>query len=179
MEKVFQDLLHDSRVTVNGTHWASRINAYGCAKKDLDKAFAIFDEIGSTTPGLPDAICFEALLNVLVTNHRTDLFPEVTNRMANLGVRMTAYCANLMIKGYAVVNDMDKAREIFESMADPAFGVAAPDNHASHELTQDSAPLDSPIYREVCFFTCVVSRLLIDITAFYLGSDGPRRTRLK
>jgi len=149
MEKVFQDLLRDRRVTVNGTHWAARINAYGCANRDLNRALQVFSEISKTTPGLPDAVCYEALLNVLVTNHRTDLFPEYLDHMAKAGVHMTAYVANLVIKGYATANDIGKAREMFESMSDPAFGVAAPDNHASHEPSETAhSSFNSPVYRE-------------------------------
>jgi pentatricopeptide repeat protein len=150
MERVFRDLLHDQRVTTNGTHWAARINAYGCANRELTEAQKVFEESNAISPDLPDSICFEAMLNVLVTNHRTDLFPEYLGRMANMGVRMTAYCANLVIKGYAATNEMDKARAMFESMSDPAFGVAAPDNHGLHESSEDGQiPFDSPVYREV------------------------------
>ena len=45
MEKVFADLVADHTVTVQGTHWAALINAYGCVHKELDKALATFDAI--------------------------------------------------------------------------------------------------------------------------------------
>jgi pentatricopeptide repeat protein len=151
MEFIFNDLVHDKQVTVNSTHWASRISAYGCVNRDLEKALSIFDQIQthpkSSRRQLPDAICFEAIFNVLNIHHRVDLIPEYLDRMAKLGVHMTAYCANLLIKGYAAANDITKAREAFENMSDPAFGVAAPDNH---EPTVDAkVPFDAPVYREV------------------------------
>lgn len=160
METVFGKLARDPRVAVNGSHWASRINAYGCVNRDLDQAIQVFNDISKTKPNellrntyrRPDAVVFEAMINVLVTHRRPDLFPEYIQRMAKLGEHMTAYIANSVIKGYAAVNDIEKAREIFESMSDPAFGVAAPDNHLPHEpSTANRVPFDAPVYREVGF----------------------------
>lgn len=159
MEDVFNRLLKDGEVAVQGTHWAALINAWGCVKKDLDKAIAIFDSI-ATTPSaadsnvkLPDAVCFEALLNVLVTLRRSDLIPVYCNRLTSYGIHMTAYIANLLIKGYAAVGDLEKAREVFESLLDPPEGVAAPNNHATHDAVPNmttEVPANSPVFREVC-----------------------------
>lgn len=150
MKKVFKELMMDKKVSVNGSHWASCIVAYGSVMKDLDKAMAVFDEIPANGK-LPDALCFEAICNVLISHHRPDLFPIYLERMTRHGVRMTAYINNLLIKGYAAVGDMVKAREVFESMEDPAFGVAATNNHrAPHEsTTANTVPTDAPVYREV------------------------------
>jgi len=62
---------------------------------------------------------------------------------------MTAYIANFVIKGYAALGDMERAREVFESLEDPPTGVAAAHNHASHE-GESSTPVDPnlPVYRE-------------------------------
>lgn len=77
-------------------------------------------------------------------------------------MHMTAYIANFLIKGYANVGDIGRAREIFESLVDPPFGVAAPNNHAPHNVVE-SAEINimEPVYREVC---CLQS-------CFYLRSD--------
>jgi len=64
-------------------------------------------------------------------------------------VHMTAYIANLLIRGYAAVGDIEQARIVFESLADPPVGVAAPNNHASHDTsgTQRISP-NELVYRE-------------------------------
>ncbi|KAF8654879.1 hypothetical protein AX16_003340 [Volvariella volvacea WC 439] len=181
MEKVFETLQRDPSVEVQGTHYASLINAYGCVQKDFDKAVAIFNSIyrapgneTSSTPSspateaslssfssspvtvasnphtpAPDAVVFEAIINVLVTHRRTDLLPEYINKMNASGVHMTAYIANFLIKGYAVVGELDRARDIFESLVDPPVGVAAPNNHAPHDPSASSTvdPM-APVYRE-------------------------------
>jgi pentatricopeptide repeat protein len=115
MQGMFQRLCDDN-VQVQGTHWGSLINAYGCVKKDLNKAIQVFDSIAShpttlkSNAILPDAVAYEALINVFVTLRRTDLIPVYMDRLTASGVHMTAYIANLLIKGYAVGGDLARAR---------------------------------------------------------------------
>lgn len=150
MEKIFEDLRHDSKVEIQGNHFSTLINAYGCVQKDLNKAIEIFDSIPSYPRAQPiDAVVFEAMINVLVAHRRTDLVPEYISKMNAAGVHMTAYIANFLIKGYAMVGDMEHARSIFESLVDPPEGMAAPNNHAPHEPTLLTIDHMSPVYREV------------------------------
>ena len=156
MEETFAKLVADPKVSVQGTHWAALINAYGCANKDLDKAIEIFESIAShpstarARAHLPDEVTFEALVNVLVTHRREDLLDQYQQRMPELGIRMTAYIANFFIKGHAATGNIERAREIFESLADPPAGVAAPFNHALHEDESSPIPnIPNIVYREV------------------------------
>ncbi|KAI0637582.1 hypothetical protein C8Q77DRAFT_1186663 [Trametes polyzona] len=157
MQKVFADLVADRNVSVQGTHWAALINAWGCVQKDLDQVLTVFDSIAThpTTnprgPPMPDAVVYEALVNSLVTLRRMDLVETYLERLRASGVHMTAYIANLLIKGYASVGQLERSREIFESLQDPQEGVAAPHNHAPHQnkpQTVTTVPADAPVYRE-------------------------------
>jgi PPR repeat len=156
MERTFNQLVKDKSVTVQGSHWAALINAHGCVGRDLDKAIGVFNSIEkhpstlASKIALPDAVTFEALINVFVTLRRTDLVPEYLERFQRSGVHMTAYIANLLIRGYAAVGDIEQARIVFESLVDPPVGVAAPNNHTSHDasLPQRISP-EEPVYREV------------------------------
>lgn len=158
MEQVFGQLVADRSVHVQGTHWAALINSWGCISKDLDKAIEIFDSIAThpstvqSGTNLPDAVVYEAIINVLVTNRRVDLIPTFLDRLRDSGIHMTAYIANFVIKGYAAMGDMERARHAFESLHDPPTGVAASHNHASHE-GESAPPVDPamPVYREVCY----------------------------
>jgi len=152
--RTFATLCADKSVQVLGTHWGSLINAYGCVQKDLDRAIEVFESIPShhsTRKGspMPDAVSYEALINVFVTLRRTDLIPVYMDRFQSSGVHMTAYIANLLIKGYAVAGELEKARGVFASLLDPPTGVAAPNNHAPHEFNA-TAPIhpNAPVYRE-------------------------------
>jgi pentatricopeptide repeat protein len=157
MEQTFATLCADKSVRVLGTHWGSLINAYGCVQKNLDRAIEVFESIvshPSTLKGspMPDAISYEALINVFVTLRRVDLIPVYMDRFRSSGVHMTAYIANLLIKGYAVAGELEKARNVFESLVDPPTGIAAPNNHAPHELEATSmVHPNAPVYREVSF----------------------------
>ncbi|RDB15624.1 Pentatricopeptide repeat-containing protein 5, mitochondrial [Hypsizygus marmoreus] len=150
MERVFKSLQEDQKIAIQGNHFATLINAYGCVKRDLNKAIEVFNSIPTYSRAQPvDAVVFEALINALVAHRRTDLIPEYIEKMGRAGVHMTAYIANFLIKGYAMVGDIEQARGIFESLQDPPEGMAAPNNHAPHEPT--ASPVVSqlePVYRE-------------------------------
>ncbi|KAJ7442553.1 hypothetical protein B0H11DRAFT_1749070 [Mycena galericulata] len=150
MEQIWEALRTDPAVEIQGNHFASLINAYGCVQKDLDKAIAVFASIPSFPRAPPrDALVFEAMINTLVAHRRTDLMPEYISLMHSEGVHMTAYIANFLIKGYADVGDMAQARAIFESLVDPPSGIAAFNNHAPHEPSTSPVvdPME-PVYRE-------------------------------
>lgn len=185
MEKTFATLCADKSIQVLGTHWGSLINAHGCVQKDLDRAIEVFESIAShrsTRKGgpMPDAVSYEALINVFVTLRRTDLIPIYMDRFQSSGVHMTAYIANLLIKGYAIAGELEKARSVFSGLVDPPTGVAAPNNHAPHELDAKApVPAHAPVYREASLFIRKLFRFdIADLTipAINLGSHGPGGT---
>jgi hypothetical protein len=155
MESVFRTLENDPRVEIQGSHWGAIINAWGCVKKDLENAIAIFESISHhpstlrSSAILPDAVTFEALINVFVAHRRTDLIPRYIERLEATGVHMTAYIANCLIKGYAAVDNLDESRRLFESLQDPPEGIAASNNHAPYQPSSSTVPPTAPVYREV------------------------------
>ena len=155
MESVFQNLENDPHVNIQGSHWGAIINAWGCVKKDLDRAIAIFESISHhpstlrSSTMLPDAVTFEALINVFVAHRRMDLIPRYIARLEVMGVHMTAYIANCLIKGYAAVDNLEESRRIFESLQDPPQGIAASNNHAPYQPSPSAVPVTAPVYREV------------------------------
>lgn len=155
MEQTFATLCDNRRVQVLGTHWGSLINAYGCVQKDVDRAIEVFESIPShpstrKASPMPDVISYEALINVFVTLRRIDLIPVYMDRFQSSGLHMTAYIANLLIKGYASAGELEKARGVFESLVDPPTGVAASNNRAPHELESSAlVQPNAPVYREV------------------------------
>lgn len=181
LDNVFSTLCGDQRVPVAGSHWASLINAYGCVAKNLDGAIAIFENVGKHPSSLmsarpmPDAVVYEALINVLVTLHRMDLVPQYMERLSQSGIHMTAYVANLLIKGHAAGGNIELARATFETLLDPPEGVAAPNNHVPHGAAENQPPPspDAPVYREVCLFSvCGFRYSLSRAAAVDVGGDG-------
>jgi len=156
MLEIFALVTSSSPPLVQGVHWASLINMYGCMKKDLDKAMEIFESIAShpstvnAKQRLPDATIFESLINVIVTLHRYDMIDDFLHRLQSSGVRPTAYIVNLIIKGYAAAGDLERARAYFEALQDPPQGVAAPHNRAAHDNDVEGAVASPhvPVYRE-------------------------------
>ncbi|EPQ25798.1 uncharacterized protein PFL1_06665 [Pseudozyma flocculosa PF-1] len=137
LESTFEQIVQDPSVKVQGTHWASLIICYGSMLGDLDKAVATFESIAShpstvaSGSRLPDAVSFEALLAVFVNRDRPDLVRTHFAKMVGSGIKMTAYIANLLIRSYSIEGPegLNEARQIFESMSEPAAGVAALGNH--------------------------------------------------
>ncbi|KAJ9110423.1 hypothetical protein QFC19_001548 [Naganishia cerealis] len=132
MQKVFDNLCKDRRIDVQGTHWASLIHAYGNVAGQPEKAIEIFESIpshSSTRSKDIEPVCWEAILNVLASAKMADRMEEYVTRMRQQHIRPTAYINNMLIRGYAAVDKLEKSREIFESMQDAVMGVAAPNNH--------------------------------------------------
>lgn len=159
MENVFMSLCNDSHVPVSGSHWSSLINAYGCIGGDIERAIAVFESVANHPSSLrnprsmPDAVVYEALINVFVTQHRMDLAEPYIQRLQADGIHMTAYIANLLIKGHAATGGIEQARAVFESLHDPPDGIAAPNNHVPHgaaEVVASQPSASAPVYREVC-----------------------------
>ncbi|KAF9078125.1 hypothetical protein BDP27DRAFT_1310822 [Rhodocollybia butyracea] len=150
MEQVFQQIVDNQRIELQGAHFASLINAYGCAAKDLDRALVAYNSIFDH-PRKPviDALVFEAIANVCVVHRRVDLIPQIVAKMNDVGVHMTAYIVNVMIKGYAAVGDIESARRLFESLVDSPEGIAALYNHTPRDPSSVPSvhPLE-PVYRE-------------------------------
>lgn len=147
--RTFEELQQTPGLRVLSTHYATLINAYGCILKSLPHALETFASVPAT-PQTLDALVFEALINVLVAHRRMDLVPEYVAMMNEKGVHMTAYVCNGLIRGYASVGEIDKAREVFEGMGDPEVGRAGKWNHAQRaeaEQVEGVAPI-APIHRE-------------------------------
>ncbi|GAA5927272.1 Pet309p [Sporobolomyces koalae] len=171
MQQVFQQLVQNKRVQVTGAHWAAMINAYGTVAKDLDRAIAIFDSIShhpsirnNPNGPLPDPVVYEALLNALLENDRPEMCEKYLDEMRSKGVRMTAYVANSLIKGYTAQNNFAAARAVFLAMQDPPVGVASLGNHAierhpkhHHQTgTASQVSVDAPVYREPSTYEMMV-----------------------
>ncbi|KAI6119924.1 hypothetical protein EDD16DRAFT_1569025 [Pisolithus croceorrhizus] len=155
-EKTFKKVESSGETSLQSTHWAALINAYGCVLKDLDKAISVFNSIASHPSArrnpanpLPDAVTYESLINVFVIHKRMDYVRTYLAKLQASGVHMTAYIANLLIKGYSAAGDIEEARRVFESLVDPPSGVAAPNNHVPHNpASASSVPPSEPSYRE-------------------------------
>ncbi|CCA73819.1 hypothetical protein PIIN_07773 [Serendipita indica DSM 11827] len=174
MEEII-DLMKQRGIEITGNHYASIIITHGCSTSNLEAAKGVFDGLRganrqvtstlfpvnkrgrSTRVTLPDVIAYEAILAVFLSHHRIDLMQQYFEQMINVDkVRPTAYINNILIKGYASIGNMEAAREVFESMRDPAAGAAAPNNHAPH-MTHDGPQLvngsvvgnvNDPVFRE-------------------------------
>ncbi|EGF99907.1 uncharacterized protein MELLADRAFT_79375 [Melampsora larici-populina 98AG31] len=177
MRDVFERACADRNVRINGSHWSTLINVKGSIEKDLEGTLQLFDSISShrstirmrsarsgEAQVLPDAVCYEALFNVLLGLKRTDLISTYVERMQSGGVHMTAYVMNTLIKAHASSGDIQAARDLFESLIDPAPGQAAAFNHPTphgiekiqqgyhnnHQtsLQKSIGQVHDPVYRE-------------------------------
>jgi pentatricopeptide repeat protein len=134
MERTFAELCADTQVNVQGTHWASLITAYGISNNDVEKALEVFEVIPthpSNRGGRPldEPVVWEAILNVLATKGTVEQMETMRSRMESSGAKPTAYVYNVLISGYSRHSQIEKSREIFESMVNTITGVSAPNNH--------------------------------------------------
>ncbi|KAJ7442224.1 hypothetical protein B0H11DRAFT_2348643 [Mycena galericulata] len=85
MEQMWARCATTPRSRYRASHFVSLINAYGCVQIISTKAVAVFSSFPRALPR--DALVFEAMINTL-------------------GMHITAYIANFLIKGYTDVGDM-------------------------------------------------------------------------
>ncbi|OCF34698.1 hypothetical protein I317_03773 [Kwoniella heveanensis CBS 569] len=161
MENVFAEIQSNPSVSLQGTHWASLIMAYGLHANDLSKAKEIFDKVPANNTR--EAVVWEAMLNVLSQKGTVDELESVRQKMISTGVQPTAYVYNALINGYSRSNDIVKARELFESMGDSVSGVAAPNNHptllTSSGHVKPNTVTDGPtrvVYREPSTYEAMI-----------------------
>ena len=101
MQSVFSQIERDRHIEVQGVHWAALINSYGCVQNNLEEAQQVFDSISvhpSSDNGLPDAVCYEALLNACLVNGKPELVESYVDRLRQQKVHSTAYVENDRIK---------------------------------------------------------------------------------
>ena len=151
VDRVLGELVN-SDLEINGSHFAAVITAHGCANHDLASATQVFESLSAlpekvqrrAVTRLPDVLAYEAILNAAVSHHRVDLMEQYWQRMQAAGVQPTAYIYNILIRGHTAAGKIGEARALFERMADPVAGAAAPNNHTKQQKTNDGR-----VYREV------------------------------
>lgn len=101
MQNIFAQIEADRHISVQGVHWAAVINSYGCVQSNLEEAQKIFESISShpsASTGLPDAVCYEAILNACLVNNKPELVEGYVERLRKQKVHSTAYVENDRIK---------------------------------------------------------------------------------
>ncbi|ORX36254.1 hypothetical protein BD324DRAFT_628072 [Kockovaella imperatae] len=167
LERIFNELVADRRVPVQGTHWASLITAHGIYNADPDKALAIFRSISAHPTAAvnlgTEPVVWEAILNVTSQQASVDQMEQLHREMIESGAQATAYVYNILIGGYARAGQIDNARSVFNSMGDSVSGVAAPNNHpqllTSSGHVKPSTITDQPthvVYREPSTYEAMI-----------------------
>lgn len=172
MEHVFRELCNDRNVSVQGTHWASLISAYGQYANNVEKALSIFNSIPNHSSGSVDLssepVVWESILNVIAQKGSIEQMEDIRNRMIQSGAKATAYVYNVLISGYARMDQIEKSRQVFKSMGDSVVGVAAPNNHptllTSSGHVKPSTVTDIPtelVYREPSTYETMIRAELV------------------
>jgi pentatricopeptide repeat protein len=98
-------------------HYASLIHAKGCVLHEIQGARAIFDKVMTEGSIRPQASLYQALFEAMVANHRVEDTDNVLQDMRSRRVEMTPYIANTLIHGWAMENNVAKAKEIYDSVS--------------------------------------------------------------
>jgi len=159
LKDVFTRLQSDPKVKVQGVHWSALINSHGCIQNNLEEAQRIF-ESASAAQGLPDAVCYEAILNACLHNGEPGLVEAYADRMKAQKLHSTAYVESARIKAYAALGKLDEARSVFDNLQDPPSGSAAPGNHPGGGRRRRGTPhfmsSQDPVFREPSTFDAMI-----------------------
>jgi pentatricopeptide repeat protein len=97
-------------------HYSSLIHAKGCVAHDMEGARRLFDSVLSDRRMRPQACLYQALFESMVANHQIADTDAVLADMMARRVEMTPYIANSLIHGWALAQNIEKAKAIYESV---------------------------------------------------------------
>ncbi|KAF1365023.1 hypothetical protein EJ07DRAFT_97298 [Lizonia empirigonia] len=97
-------------------HYSSLIHAKGCVAHDMEGARRLFDTVLADARIRPQACLYQALFESMVANHQIADTDAVLADMRARRVEMTPYIANSLIHGWALAQDIAKAKAIYESV---------------------------------------------------------------
>ena len=97
-------------------HYSSLIHAKGCVAHDMEGARRLFDSVLSDRRMRPQACLYQALFESMVANHQIAATDAVLADMKARRVEMTPYIANSLIHGWALAQNIEKAKAIYESV---------------------------------------------------------------
>lgn len=110
-DEVLLTILKDGNM-ITTQHYAALIVARGVALKDFDSTVNFYESIKNQRRIRPDKIIFQALLESYVVNRRIKETTSVLNEMMKYGVELNAYMANVLIRGWALL-DLNKSVGLF------------------------------------------------------------------
>ncbi|KAJ4323782.1 hypothetical protein N0V94_001702 [Neodidymelliopsis sp. IMI 364377] len=97
-------------------HYSSLIHAKGCVAHDMSGARRLFDTVLADARIRPQACLYQALFESMVANHQIADTEAVLADMRARRVEMTPYIANSLIHGWALAQNIEKAKAIYESV---------------------------------------------------------------
>ncbi|KTW26126.1 hypothetical protein T552_03020 [Pneumocystis carinii B80] len=115
--EIIADMTKNS-VPITTLHHGAIIYAKGCILKDLKSARRYFDSITRRyfKPVIPDHILYEALIDAYVTNCSMKNIPKLLFQMKNNNIILNSNIANILIRGWMQEGQIEKAREVFDSL---------------------------------------------------------------
>lgn len=114
-EKVLEQVRNAGAVP-EAVHYSSLIHAKGCVMHDIEGARKLFDTVLADSRVRPQACLYQALFEAMVANHQIADTEAILQDMRARGVEMTPYIANSLIHGWALANNIEKAKAIYESV---------------------------------------------------------------
>lgn len=115
-------LMQANGVQITSIHHAAIIHMYGVVLHDMAAAKRYFD-FWSRSRTRPDDVIFQSIIEAAVRNKDIVEMQSLLNRMQAQRVPLNAYIVNLAIEGYSLVDQLDQARELFDSLPTSGAGI--------------------------------------------------------
>ncbi|KAL2039817.1 hypothetical protein N7G274_007217 [Stereocaulon virgatum] len=110
------DVIRASGQSPEAVHYASLIHAKGCALHDMDGARQTFDEVLASGEIRAQACLYQALFESMVANHCVAQTEGILDSMSTNRVEMTPYIANTLIHGWAMENNIEKSKAVYDTV---------------------------------------------------------------
>ncbi|CAO3628317.1 unnamed protein product [Mucor hiemalis] len=116
--RMLSDMERRDHIRPQATHYATLIYSYGTLQRDVKSADRLFEDMESKGVA-KDEVVYQAMLDTLVSNDALDRAERLYSQMqSTIQKSSSPYIENVFIRGYGQRGLLEKAKAMFDDMAD-------------------------------------------------------------
>ncbi|KAG2230176.1 hypothetical protein BDF21DRAFT_258237 [Thamnidium elegans] len=116
--RMLSEMERRDHIRPQATHYATLIYSYGTLQRDVQSADRLFQDMESKQVA-KDEVVYQAMLDTLVSNDQLERAEKLYQQMqATIQKSSSPYIENVFIRGYGQKGLLEKAKAMFDAMAD-------------------------------------------------------------
>ncbi|GAA5794911.1 hypothetical protein HPULCUR_000259 [Helicostylum pulchrum] len=116
--RMLSEMERRDHIRPQATHYATLIYSYGTLQRDVQSADRLFQDMEAKQVA-KDEVVYQAMLDTLVSNDQLERAEKLYQQMqATIQKSSSPYIENVFIRGYGQKGLLEKAKAMFDAMAD-------------------------------------------------------------